>query len=297
LLRCLAGLESLDSGKIFFKGQDITHPLSHDLRHKTGLIFQGYSLLLRLNIIDNILLPVRLCGFDIKNYQEKARDLLKLVGLENKAYSYPAQLSGGQRQRVAIARALILDPELLLCDEITSALDPEMVQEILSLLKDLNRSLSLTVILVTHDLSVVRSIVDHVCVIDQGTLIESGRTIDVLRHPQHHITQAMVESFYQTQIPSYWTHRIHSRAESGDDVVYRLDFGKQSSTQPIVSHLAMTFGLPINIISGNIDHIDDESLGHLIIAFPYQEHNLSSMLRFFEEKDVRVQCMGYLRWN
>ncbi len=186
LLRCLNGLERLDSGRIWFDGQDIATLSERDLRaarQRMGMIFQHFNLLSAKTVINNVTLPLKLSGVGRAARAKRGMELLELVGLADHAAAYPARLSGGQKQRVGIARALACAPKLLLCDEATSALDPETTLSILDLLRGINRDLGLTIILITHEMNVVRQIADRVLVLAAGTIVEQGRTQDVFRNP------------------------------------------------------------------------------------------------------------------
>jgi D-methionine transport system ATP-binding protein len=195
LVRCLNGLETPRAGKIFIGDQSLTRAkgLEHrQILHKIGTVFQHFNLLTRRTVLENIALPLEFMGVAPDERAKKAKTIAELVGLSDKEQAFPNQLSGGQCQRVAIARALVSDVSLLLCDEFTSALDPETSLEILALLQDLNQRLGVTIVLVTHDMSVVREICDQVCVLDQGRVAEIGPVESILLKPQHEVTHALV---------------------------------------------------------------------------------------------------------
>lgn len=196
LLRCLAGLEKPDSGSITVAGTDLVSAGKATLakiRKNMGVVFQGYNLLMQRTVYENIAFPLRVAGTDRKQTEQRVDRLLKVVGLEDKKYAYPSQLSGGQKQRVAIARALATQPSILLCDEPTSALDPQTTGRVLALLKEINRSLGVTIVIITHEISVVRNICSHVAVLSQGAVAESGKVARVFTSPKTHITKALLD--------------------------------------------------------------------------------------------------------
>ncbi len=195
LLRCIAQLEKPTSGAIYIEGKNITKLSGKEnieLRKRVGVIFQGYHLLMQRTVRDNVAFPLELSGWKKADIAKKVEELLTLVGLEDKANSYPSQLSGGQMQRVAIARALANNPAILLCDEPTSALDSLTTKAILKLLKDINEKLGVTVFIITHEIGVVKSICHHVAVINEGELVEQGATGEVLSNPKHHATKLLL---------------------------------------------------------------------------------------------------------
>lgn len=281
LLRCLVGLDTTYTGHIHFR----------ESPRNIGFVAQSYSLLKRRTILENVLLPVDLCHEKSKNqdYLQKAIKILDYVGLDSKKDHYPHQLSGGQQQRAAIARALILDPQILLCDELTSALDPETSKEILDLIKSLKK----TTLFVTHDLEIIKECADRVCVLDQGLMVEQGFTIDIFRSPKHPCTLQMINEYYRTTLPEHWRDRIHQTPGHGDEALYRLDFMSSNATGPLVSWIVSHFDVNINIVSGNLDYIQNEPLGHLIVSL----NPTFALKDILKDKGVKTHFLGYLRWN
>ncbi len=195
MLRCIALLEMPTSGTIEVDGQDISALSGKeliDLRKRVGIIFQGYNLLMQRNVLQNVCFPLELSGMDKAAREQKAMELLQIVGLEDKAKAYPIQLSGGQKQRVAIARALANDPEMLLCDEPTSALDSFTTKSILKLLKEINEKLNVSIVIITHEIGVVKALCNKVAVINEGTFVEQGLVLDVMEHPQSDVTKLLL---------------------------------------------------------------------------------------------------------
>ncbi len=303
LLRCLNGLEIIDSGQILINDQDFVSlegGARTALLRQIGVIFQAYTLLSRKTVLENVVLPFALQGKVTDTHRQKALQLLDEVGLSDKINHYPAELSGGQRQRVAIARALVLDPGVLLCDELTSALDPKTTFEILALLKRINRDHGVTIVLVTHDMSVVKEIADAVFVLEQGEIIEQGTSIDVLMKPQHAVTQQLVESTVGGDLPAFLLSCIKKDISDDEKVhaqtVMRLIFTNESSKQPIIAAVATQFNVNLSILAGALDHVVDHMFGHLWVSCVHNE-KLEDAIRYMKSHGVGVETMGYLSWN
>jgi D-methionine transport system ATP-binding protein len=224
----------------------------------------------------------------------KSKKIADLVGLSDKHNAYPSQLSGGQRQRVAIARALVADVNLLLCDEFTSALDPETSLDILSLLRQINKQLGVTIILITHDMSVVREICDRVCVIEQGSIVEEGSIESILLSPKHTITESLVSHLFIKDLPHSITECIHQKHNQNDHVVLRLAFSAHSAKQPIIASIITNFNIPVNIIAGSLDHVRELALGSLIVTIPVSETLLAKILQYFHTCEVTTKILGFI---
>lgn len=297
LLRCINGLSSPDRGEILIDGESITHVPEQKrqlIQQRIGNVFQSFNLLSRRTALENVLLPLEFMGNCSKENEKKAKDLLALVGLQGKEGRYPFELSGGQCQRVSIARALIADSNYLLCDEFTSALDPETSLEILALLRDLNQRLGVTVILITHDMNVVREICDRVCVLDQGEVVEEGTISEVLLHGKHSVTRSMISSLFNKELPQIWLDVLEKTPTIGSAVVVRLLFSGKAAQKPIIADLIGQFKVPINIISGNLDHIREHAFGCLIFAMPYVPQVMNEMLAFVESQEISCEILGYV---
>lgn len=222
------------------------------------------------------------------------RHLLKLVGLSHKENHYPSTLSGGQRQRVAIARALASNPILLLCDEFTSALDPETTLEILSLLKDLNRDLGVSIALITHDMTVVREICDDVYVLDQGKIVESGSLETVFLSPHHRVTKGLLRTLFLKELPHHLKDSIKVKPSKECHVVLRLIFAGDSAQSPVIAELIKKFNINANIIAGNLDHLREKAFGCLIITLPYEKTMFTKIKTYFAKKQVVMEEMGFI---
>lgn len=261
LIRAINRLETPDAGRIFVDDQEITALKPAELRaarRRIGMIFQHFNLLNAKTIVDNVAFPLRLEGRPEAEVKARTAELLEQLGLAEHAKKHPAQLSGGQKQRVGIARALACGPSVLLCDEATSALDPETTEDILTLLDGLNRDLGLTIVLITHQMEVVRRVCDRVAVLKDGRIVEQGATADVFLHPQHPVTRAMLaegeEAFDSSVVP------VGAR-------LAKLTFRGSSTYEPELSRVARSVGVDYSILSGRISRIRGEPYGQLVVAF------------------------------
>lgn len=302
LLRCLNGLEKPTSGEILIHQQSLVHPTKIDRRkilHKIGTVFQSFNLLSRRTVLQNIALPLEFMGISTDEITVKTQKIAALVGLSDKHNAYPSQLSGGQRQRVAIARALVSDVTLLLCDEFTSALDPETSLEILTLLRDLNQRLGITIVLVTHDMSVIREICDQVCVLDHGNVVEEGSVESILLKPQHEVTQSLVSHLFTKDFPRTIHDSLHHEPLEDDYAVLRLMFSDNTSFQPAIASIIQKFNVPINIIAGSLGHVREVTFGSMIVTMPThglpkEDALLSEILEYFNTHHIAAEILGYI---
>ncbi len=291
LLRTLNLLERPDSGQILINGIDITG-LSQagllDLRQHIGMVFQHFNLLQAKTVAENIAFPLKLHGkLNASERFARVRELLELVGLQEHADKYPAQLSGGQKQRVGIARALANSPQLLLCDEATSALDPETTLSILNLLSEINQKLGLTIVLITHEMQVIRTICDDVAVIEQGRIVEQGTVAQVFLHPQHQVTHKLVAEQYAldlnllAQVPDHPDYRL-----------WRLSYIGSQTHAPVLSRIASQLQLEISILQGVIARIKHTPYGQLVVGFHADETQGRIALDLFSAADVSVEVLN-----
>ncbi|MBM3468217.1 MAG: ATP-binding cassette domain-containing protein [Alphaproteobacteria bacterium] len=302
LLRCLNGLEKPLSGKIYIQKKMLGTKQSHERRkilHKIGTVFQHFNLLSRRTVLQNIALPLEIMGISPKEIKIKARKMADLVGLSDKYNSYPNQLSGGQCQRVAIARAIVSDVTLLLCDEFTSSLDPETALEILSLLRDLNQRLGITIVLVTHDMSVIREICDQVCVLDDGKVVEIGTIESILLRPQHPVTKSLISHLFTKDLPRTIHETLHAKPLKNDHAVLRLMFSGKTSSRPTLASAIQKFKVPLNIIAGNLGHIQEVTCGSMIVTLPLQgtpkkDEQLPKLLDYFQTHGIAAEILGYI---
>lgn len=297
-MRCLNGLELPNQGHIHLFGTDLLSAKSQqrrDLLNKIGTVFQACNLLSRRTVLENIALPLEWQGVDLRLRLKKAEELAQIVGLSDKKLCYPSELSGGQQQRVAIARALATGAPLLLCDEFTSALDPETSLEILALLRDLNKSLKVTVILITHDMTVVRESCDQVIVLHQGEVVEQGLVSEILLTPKHDVTRSLVSGLFIKELPHFLLRTMKHTSIEGGQVILRLIFSEQSAKKPIISNLVHQFDIPANIIAGSLDHIREVAFGSLIITLPYNEKQFLLIQEYLTNCQVASDVLGYIQ--
>lgn len=268
LLRCLAGLEQPNSGRVRIEGKDIAHLPSKELlplRQRIGLVFQHFNLLSSKNVLNNVALPLKIAGVAKTERLKKAQELLELVGLPDRAHYYPAQLSGGQKQRVGIARALAADPALLLCDEATSALDPETTRSIIELLLKINRQLKLTIVLITHEMGVIRLLADRVIVLQKGKIIEEGSISHIFSHPQSETTQQLLQE-EQPALPASIAKNIHTTPQENDHAILHVIMLGKVVRDPLIAHLQKIYQISAVLLEGNITHIREIPIGTTFLA-------------------------------
>ena len=280
LVRCLNYLERPTSGHVRIDGKDLSDLSDKQLRQARSdiaMIFQHFNLLMQRNVLDNICFPLELAGIKKKQAREKAKELLKLVGLSEKEKAYPSQLSGGQKQRVAIARALAVDPKILLCDEATSALDPETTQSILKLLQSINRELGITIVIITHEMTVVQQICTHVAILDQGHLAETGTVSAIFASPKTQAGRRLVESGDRTAATIEGTRNI------------RIVFEGSSSFEPVVANVILSVGKPLNILYADTRNINGTAYGEMILGLPKEHETAEKIIAAFQNRDIKVE--------
>lgn len=278
LVRTLNRLEDVTSGTISFYGQDLGSLNAQDVRkvrRNIAMIFQSFNLLQQRSVLSNVMQPLRIAGVRGNERKEKALEMLRVVGLEDKKDEYPSRLSGGQRQRVAIARALASEPKVLLCDEATSALDPKMTSEILDLLKDINRTRKLTIVIITHEMSVVEKICDRVAIIDSGMLAEAGEVKSIFADPQSEAARKLV-------FPS----NPFDPSEK-DSRLIRLVFDGLSAGRPFIAELVEKTGHKVNILSANTRSVGGIGYGQMVLELPKGEEE--QIIGFFKDRGLSVQ--------
>jgi D-methionine transport system ATP-binding protein len=295
LIRCLNGLERPDSGQVCIEGREISRLSERELqplRRRIGMIFQHFNLLSAKTVRENVALPLKIEGRPKAERLERAAELLDLVGLSEKATAYPAALSGGQKQRVGIARALAARPALLLSDEATSALDPETTRSILALLKDINRRLGLTILLITHEMEVIRSIADRVAVIDGGRIVEEGSVWSVFADPKSEITQSLLGGI-RPQLPDEIAATL--LASVGGEAILRIDVAGDAARGPLLSDLAAAVPGSFRLVHGGIDHVQRQPVGTLFLAIAATDaRHLSRVTDFLKTRDARVEVLGHV---
>lgn len=302
LVRCINMLERPTAGEVFVDGQEITKLSESELRtarKSIGMIFQHFNLLSSATVYENIAFPLTLSNTPADEIEKKVLPLLELVGLRDKANQYPAQLSGGQKQRVGIARALASDPKILLCDEATSALDPQTTKSILALIKDINKKLSLTVVVITHEMQVIKEICDKVAVISDGVIAEQGSVLEVFTNPQHKITREFISVLLSNELPAAFRgNEVSQKKTPGSLLLLRLIFLGESADDPVLAEMIRTVrGIECTMLFGNLDEIHNVPFGRMIVGLSGEDNVIQNALNFLGGKDVRVEVIGYVRRN
>ena len=295
-LRSLNLLEEPTEGKIVFHGVDIASGKVNldEHRQKMGMVFQHFNLFPHKTILENLTIaPIKVKHMDKAAAEEKALKLLDRVGLKDRANAYPVQLSGGQKQRVGIARALANDPEVLLSDEATSALDPETTVATLELLKKINRELKLTIVMITHQMDVVKQICDRVAVMNKGVVVEEGSVIDVFRHPKHETTQALIGNIMAQKLPPSMIERVRTQIKAIDSPepshVLRLSFVGEEVTRPVISEASRIYNINFNILLGQIDEVQGKGFGTLTVLITCANDVYSGLLDYLRRHNITVE--------
>ncbi|WP_027215798.1 methionine ABC transporter ATP-binding protein [Butyrivibrio fibrisolvens] len=284
LVRCLNFLEKPSDGDVVIDGKSLGGMTEKELRKQrtdVAMIFQHFNLLMQSTVLDNVLFPMRI---NKRTNKKKAMELLKEVGLEDKASAYPAQLSGGQQQRVAIARALANDPRILLCDEATSALDPKTTGEVLNLLKKINETHGITIVIITHSMSVVQEICNRVAIIDKGRVAEVGDVLEVFSNPQSEAAMRLVLSSGNGEIPEM----------KGEHLV-RIVFTENSSYEPVVANMVLKFSSPVNIMFANTRDIGGIAQGQMVLQLPDDESLRNQMIQYLKDRKLEVQELSSMK--
>ncbi len=298
LLRCVNLLERPDSGFIAVAGENLLNlnpQALRESRRKMGMIFQHFNLLLTQRVSANIALPLRLAGASHLEQKKRVALLLDRVGLSDKADAYPAQLSGGQKQRVAIARALATKPSILLCDEMTSALDPESTRSILDLVKEIQAELSLTVLLITHEMDVIKRIADEVTVMDQSAVIEQGKTADVFATPKHRVTKQLLDSTEHMVLPMSLQGQLVDLPFQNAIVLWELSFSGETTARPVISASVKQFGMEVSILQANLSYLRDTLVGKMIIGCDATIDVQQQVEIFYEQSGIKVERLGYVK--
>lgn len=296
LVRCINLLNRPSEGTVTVDGKNLTELSEDELRESRrsiGMIFQHFNLLSSRTVYDNVALPLELVGTPKNVIREKVEPLLKLVGLTEHAHKYPSQLSGGQKQRVGIARALTNDPKVLLSDEATSALDPETTVATLALLKRINKELGLTIVMITHEMQVVKQICERVVVMNYGKIVEQGKVVDIFMSPQHETTKALIGNVMARDMPASILDRFRKAREnhSNSDAVYllRLAFSGNEVTRPVISECSRRFNLDFNILRGTVDDVQGQTLGSLTVLIEAESSVFIEAVNFLRENGVVVE--------
>jgi len=284
LVRCINMLERPTEGSVLLDGRDLgmlDKKALREVRHSVTMIFQGFNLLMQRTCLKNVILPLKLQGMKTAEAEKRGRELLEIVGLPDKANAYPAQLSGGQQQRVAIARALATDPKVLLCDEATSALDPKTTHAILELIRDINKKMGITVIVITHQMSVVQEICNRVAILEHGAVVEEGEVSGVFANPKAEATKNLV---YPEMADS---------AVFGDEKGQRVRIifnGAPAAREPLIARMAMEAGIAASILGASTRSVGDKAYGYILLEIPGGPDELAKAVNFLRSTpDVSVQ--------
>lgn len=289
LVRCLNFLEKPTEGKVFVDGVDLSTMTEKELRKQRqdiAMIFQHFNLLMQKNVIDNICFPLLIQGVKKADAKKRALELLKIVDLEEKAQAYPAQLSGGQKQRVAIARALASNPKILLCDEATSALDPQTTASILALLKDINQKFGITIVIITHQMAVIREICSHVAILNHGVLVEEGKVEDIFNHPK---SEAARELIMGDISEGKWNGEARQRDLVKEDKRLRIVFTENSAFEPVIANMILKFGVPVNILKADTKNVGGYAKGEMILGLPEGKELQEQIKAYMIEKGLEIE--------
>ena len=299
LIRCVNLLERPTHGAVLIDDVDLTQLSEAELvktRRQSGMIFQHFNLLTSRTVFENVALPLELENKSKAEIQEKTTALLALVGLSDKHNVYPANLSGGQKQRVAIARALASDPKVLLCDEATSALDPATTQSILKLLKEINRTLGITILLITHEMEVVKRICDQVAVIDKGRLIEQGTVSEIFSNPKTELAQEFISSTFHITLPEEYLENLSDTPKHAKSYpIIKFEFTGRSVDAPLLSQASKKFGVELSILTSQIDYAGGVKFGFTIAEVEGDEDAITQAKVYLMENNVRVEVLGYVQ--
>lgn len=295
IVRCINLLERPTKGQVIYDGKDITKLSSKDLRavrKEIGMIFQHFNLLKSLTVRENIEFNLRDSGLSKGEIQSKVKKLLNLVGISDKANAYPSQLSGGQKQRVSIARALANNPKVLLCDEATSALDPQTTSQILDLIKKLNKQLRITIVIITHEMHVIKNICDRVAVMENGEIVEINNVFNIFANANTSIAKEFVNSVSnQASIVKIIKNDRNTFGVSGEDEVLSLDFLGSNTKEAVISNISRKFNLDCNIIYGDVDLIKEKILGKLIVSLSGERNNINKAKDYLNEQNIEWEVI------
>ncbi len=289
LLRCINRLEDVTDGSILINGIDITKLNKSSLREtrkKIGMIFQHFNLLMNSTVYENIAFPLKISSISDQDIKKRVTELLEVVELTDKKDAYPSQLSGGQKQRVGIARALANNPDIILSDEATSALDPTTTESILKLLKNINKEYGITIVVVTHEMSVIKDLCDKVAVIENNVVVEQGRVIDLFSNPKTKTSKRFLKDTV-AKLPE----GILVNDNNPNEAIVRVSFLGEDANKPFISQMVKKFDVDANIITGNIENIQHMQVGSLIIKITGSKENVASALDYLERRNLKIEVM------
>lgn len=297
LIRTLNYLEKPSSGEVWIDNINLSSLKETQLRkerQQIGMIFQHFNLLTTRTAFENVALPLELIGAPKEEIERKVLPLLTWVGLSKHKNHFPDQLSGGQKQRVAIARALVTQPRLLLCDEVTSALDPKATLSILNLLKEINQKLKITIVLITHEMDAIKHICDRAAVLDRGRLVECASVLQLFSQPKSSITQELVQKFLHLELPNHIKHKLQTNPAPHKTRLVRFTFVGTNSGEPIISHLVKNFDIMVNIIQANIENVQQVTIGFTVCQLIGSAESIDDALAYVKTTSILVEVLGYV---
>ena len=292
LVRCINHIEVPTEGKVIVQDKDLGTLSQKELRKQRehiGMIFQHFNLLMQKSVLDNVCFPLYIQGKSKTDARKKAYELLDIVGLKDRAKAYPSQLSGGQKQRVAIARALASDPQILLCDEATSALDPQTTSSILELLQDINKRFGITIVVITHQMAVVREICNQVAIMKDGQVVEYGRTADIFAHPKSEVAKELLSKDEGSESDQTWTGKFDGVQSIQNGTRIRIVYTENSAFEPVIANMILKFREPINILKASTKNVGGVAKGEMILELPKNSANVSAMEDYLRERGLELE--------
>ncbi len=289
LVRCMNFLEQPSEGRVLIDGKSLGDFSEKELRKQResiGMIFQHFNLLMQKSVLENVCFPLYIQGKKKQEARKRAEELLEIVGLKDKKKAYPSQLSGGQKQRVAIARALASNPKILLCDEATSALDPQTTSSILELLKDINKRFGITIVIITHQMSVVREICTHVAIMNEGQVVEQGLVSEIFSRPKSAVAKEIIRRDAGTDVEAKAA-GLPGEIQSG--TIIRIVFSENSAFEPVISNLVLNFREPVNILRADTKNVGGVAKGEMVLEFMKDSKNVEEMKKYLEERGLAVE--------
>ena len=292
LVRCINFLEVPTKGRVLINGKSLGDYTSRELRKQRediGMIFQHFNLLMQKNVLENVCFPLYIQGKSKKDARKRAKELLDIVGLGDRTGAFPAQLSGGQKQRVAIARALASDPKILLCDEATSALDPQTTSSILALLKDINQRFNITIVIITHQMSVVREICSHVAIVKGGEVAEQGTVEDIFTHPKTAVARELLKNDVgdDGEEKRGTTAGVKEIIKSGEKI--RIVFSENSAFEPVIANLILNFNEPVNILKADTKNVGGVAKGEMVLEFAPDCTKNKEMKQYLLDRGLEIE--------
>ena len=289
LVRCINHIEVPTEGTVIVQDKDLSKLSEKELRKQRehiGMIFQHFNLLMQKSVLENVCFPLFIQGKSKAEAKKKAYELLDIVGLKDRAKAYPSQLSGGQKQRVAIARALASDPQILLCDEATSALDPQTTSSILALLKDINKRFGITIVVITHQMAVVREICNRVAIMKDGQVVENGSTVEIFNHPKSEVARELLRKDDGGDTDGD-DQQTANQIQDGTKI--RIVFTENSAFEPVIANMILTFKEPINILKAATKNVGGVAKGEMILEIPNDSTNVKAMEQYLIDRGLEIE--------